>query len=253
MMYAARVALLSLLSLLPSPSLRAHHRETVNECPADARVFASGPITGTLLLPRRGVPVGVAVLLHDTLGPDPRAATYADQFLAADIAVLTVQQGDDRAESLSAAIQDLARDRRIHGAPVGLVGFGRGGRLAFGVTAGIAAHAVLYPGCASLGVPATRPGHPVMLLHGDADAANPPAACESLVARLRAGGFEARQVVYARAGYAWDYPAFGMEERLLLPHPDDAGRIAVSPWPELTAMSASQLAGFMRNAFAAAQ
>jgi dienelactone hydrolase len=109
---------------------------------------------------------------------------------------------------------------------------------------------MLYPGCAALldalsvtspGAPAMR--SPVLLLHGDADPANPPAACAALANALMETA-PVRRVEYAGAGYAWDRPAFAVEGPALVPRPDRKGRIRAAPLPALADLSAAQVARF---------
>ncbi|MCA3396541.1 MAG: MFS transporter, partial [Roseomonas sp.] len=92
-------------------------------------------------------PVPAVLILHDASGVDGRTASYAEQLLGADIAVLELREGD--AAAAGAALAALAADPRINPARLGVLGFGAGARLALELP-GTAARALLYPGCGSL-------------------------------------------------------------------------------------------------------
>uniref|UniRef100_UPI00355796A1 hypothetical protein n=1 Tax=Falsiroseomonas oryziterrae TaxID=2911368 RepID=UPI00355796A1 len=118
----------------------------------------------------------------------------------------------------------------------------------------IGALALLYPGCDGVAdrvvADDARPRAPVLLLHGDADPANPRAACEGLAALL-ARTAPVRHVWYAGAGYAWDRPPSGAYEVLRLPWPGRPGAlIAAAYWPEAAELSAAQAASFFVAALA---
>jgi dienelactone hydrolase len=219
----------------------------------EARSFVSGTVAGRLLLPPlpSRSPAGLVLLLHDSLGPDLRGRLYEDQLLGAGIAVLDVLRGEDDPEALARALEALPADAGVAGAPVGVLGFGAGARLALRLGPAIAARALLYPGCAGLAPAGPAVTGPLLLAHGGGDASNPRADCSDAAARLSQPGRAVRHRVYAGAGYGWDYPAHGLERRVLLPHPDGAGRVPAAPWPELAAMSAAQVAGFFATVLAA--
>ncbi len=218
----------------------------------EVRSFMSGPVAGRLLLPPAPrPPAGLVLLLHDSLSPDLRGRLYEDQLLGAGIAVLDVLRGDDDPEALTRALEALPAEAGVAGVPVGVLGFGAGARLALRLGPGIAARALLYPGCAGLAPAGPAATGPLLLVHGDVDASNPRGACSDAAARLSQPGRVVRHRVYPGAGYGWDYPAYGLEQHVLLPPPEGAGRIPAAPWPELAAMSAAQVAGFFATVLAA--
>lgn len=57
---------------------------------------------------------------------------------------------------------------------------------------------------------------------------------------MGASGAALRLRVYEQAGYAWDLPAFSGDGR--------PGRVIAEAWPELAALSASEVAGFFARA-----
>lgn len=229
--------------------------------------FDRGPVPATFTLPLAqplampGRPVAAVALLHDSLGPDARAEPYARQLLGAGIAVLELLCAGPEAAVLAAAVAALAADPRVDPARLGLLGFGRGAAGAIAGEVPVAARALLYPGCRGLAEAARRPpaggwgGHPVLVLHGGADRANPPALCAAAAAALAEAGAAVRRVEYDGASYAWDYPVHGSERRQLLQPPEPAGglpagRVESRPWPELAALSATQVASFFARALA---
>lgn len=228
--------------------------------PRDAAVavsaFESGAILGTLMRPHhaRGSLRGIVLVLHDALGPDPRAARYAEQLLGAGIAVLEISHGAHDVDAIGHAAAALLSDPRLDGAPLGILGFGMGARIALRAGPAVAARALLYPGCAGLPAMAgSDASDPLLLLHGDADEAHAAPDCDAAARTLSRRGRPVRRVVYRGAGYAWDHPLFGQERRMLLPHPGGTGRLAVTPWPELAALSAAQVARFFAEALDAAR
>ena len=220
--------------------------------------------------------VGVVIALHEA-GIDHRSWRYGDQITAAGIAVLHLELADISADGsitgpppddiavalarLTMALDRLDEDARFAHAPVGLLAFGGAGRAAMLAAADsalrdrIGALALLYPGCAtladSLETAGIRPHAPVLLLNGDADPANSPAACSSLADRL-ARSASVRHIQYAGAGYAWDLPPYGEQETLKLPWPHRPGAvIAANFWQEAAELSATQVASFFAAALPA--
>lgn len=209
----------------------------------EVEAFLVAGAHGVLMLPP-GAPdrrTPAVVVLQDGEEPDGRAGIYADQLLGAGLAVLELSSLP--ADSLDGVLSGLAGHPRVMGDALGLLGFGGGARQAAAVPDRVVARALLYPACDGL-VPATMAGQAVLLMHGDADAANPPAPCEALGAALAQAGAMVRLRVLAQAGYAWDRPAFAGEGHAMLPRPDGAGRVRAEAWPALAALSAAEVAGF---------
>jgi len=217
----------------------------------DASIFESGPGLGVLTLPPDSgtPPIGVVLVLHDAMGPDQRSAPYVDQLLGARIATIDMQRMAREPASRATLVAGLARDPRTRGLRIGVLGFGAGAQAAALLEGPVAARALLYPGCERLSVAAGAAPHVVFLAHGDVDATNTTPACAAAAARLAEAGMTVRHRVYHNAGYAWDHPIYGMEQRILLPRPGGSGRIVAAPWPELTVLAASQVAGFFSAAF----
>ena len=234
-----------------------------------------GGVMGLLHVPPVGAPRWPAVLVvHDALGLDRRSDRYVARLTASGLLVLEVElranplegeaeplPGEAEAAGLvTHAAAALARDPRVDPARIGALGFGVGARavaLAPPAEDGrtpFAARVLLYPGCASLaelrrasppGVPGAAPW-PVLLLHGEDDPADAPAACDGLAAIL---GPAARRVSYRGANYAWDLPQSGGSPCTAQPWPGRAGRrVAARSWPELAELTAAKAAAFLAHA-----
>ncbi|MCI0754982.1 dienelactone hydrolase family protein [Teichococcus vastitatis] len=221
-------------------------KEPLREINREVRVLNTGTLLGTLFLPSAGQPTGLVLLLPDRLGPDARSTPYIDQLLGAGLAVLDLLHGGEDGGAIVGAMPTLAVETQLGGLPIAAVGFGAGARTALRLGPGIAARVLLYPGCAGLAGEQHGASGPVLLLYGTADAVNLPEACAVLASGLAPSNVH--QVIYPGASYAWDYPAYGLAHRFLLPHPDGQGRTVSLPWPELASMSATQVAGFLAAA-----
>lgn len=220
---------------------------TAGEAPGEPHeeieAFTAAGAFGTLVLPA-GAPdrrTPAIVILQDGGEPDGRASHYTDQLLGAGFAVLEMVHLPD--PNLEAVLGALALHPRVAGQPLGLLGLGASARVAAEWLGPIGARALLYPGCAAL-VPAASPGEAMLLMHGRADPAHESGTCALLGRAVGASGVTARLRVFDRADYAWDRPAFAGEGHALLPRPDAPGHMIAQAWPELTVLSASEVAGF---------
>ncbi|MBR0668673.1 hypothetical protein GXW71_30255 [Roseomonas hellenica] len=213
-------------------------------------------VAGVLSLPSApaGERMPAVVILPDALGPDGRADAYVLALNAAGLLVLEVH-AEAVTEAAAVAVQALARDPRVLPGRIGLLGFGAGGRAALLAGDPIAARAALYPGCIGLEAELARQeaaiASPVLLLHGDRDAANPRAACAELVSALAIRA-RAERAEIAGAGYAWDRPGLGPEGPALLPRPDGAGRIRAAHDPRGQEDSVARVAAWMARALSTA-
>jgi len=236
----ARLAALALFAAGPAVA-EPPEAEAFEEIESVFVAGAAGQLTLPAGAPDRRTPL--VMILHDGPDPDGRTSGYADQLIAAGIAVLEVLAHEGEGPATLLAV--VARHRRIEGQPLGVLGFGAGARLALRLPGPLAGRALLYPGCAGLPAEAARiEGEAVLLLHGVADEANPPAACAGLADRLAREGAAVRWIAYRHASYAWDRPTFGGEQSFVLPRPDGEGRVRGFAWPEMAAFSASEVAGF---------
>lgn len=209
-------------------------------------------------------PWPVLLLLSDLDGGMTRTAAYAARLLANGVAVL-VPVNEDAEEAaapspppalrLGRALAAIARDARLDPARVVVLGLGEGARAALlGLDeTPVAGLALLYPGCdAALAAAArTAPVPPrILLLHGDADAADPPAACDALAAAFPATAVAHR--VLRGASYGWDaFDAVPPGGAAWLTHPAEPGRRTWSrPDPTATLIAADRVLGFVLAAVA---
>ncbi|TDH58866.1 hypothetical protein E2C06_30290 [Dankookia rubra] len=226
-------------------------------------------VSGTLTLPagRRGRPLAVVLVLPDADGPGPRSAVYGQRLLENGIALLEPDfaggMADDAplppaATRLALAIAAIAADPRLDPHRLVVLGLGEGARAALlGQAAGAGAAgvplALLYPGCdadlaaAAARMPAARAGAgPVLLLHGDEDAANDRGECDRLAAAFPAAAAVHHRVL-AGASYGWDaYDMVRPGGVTRLPDPAGSPRRAWSR-PDLmtTVIAADRVLGFV--------
>jgi dienelactone hydrolase len=186
------------------------------------------------------------VLVHDAGGADARGDLYAEQLAGAGFLVLDLLSHPADADAVARARDWLARLPEVDAARIAGLGFGAGAQAV--LRAEFAARVLLYPGCERL-APAVATAAPTLLLHGTEDPANPLPACGRAVDRLTAAGGTVRWLAYPGAGYAWDHPAIGPIDRVMLPSPLDGARVPARPWPALAEASASEVAGFLTVAF----
>ncbi|MCA3309663.1 MAG: MFS transporter [Roseomonas sp.] len=194
-------------ALVPDTTIRAA-KLPITQARSGARSFAvelAGG-AGVFEIPEAAArsPVPAVLILHDALGADGRAASYAEQLLGASIAVLELREGSTAAAG--AALAALAADPRINPAQLGILGFGTGARLAMELP-GTAARALLYPGCGTLA------GARKMA------AAIEPAPLAHRVAWMRDAGI--RDFI-GPAEYAWNYNISGGAPGFALPHKNAA-------------------------------
>jgi dienelactone hydrolase len=218
-------------------------REAPPEPLEEVEAFFAGGANGSLVLPL-GAPdrrTPAIVILADGEAPDGRASLYLDQLLGAGLAVLEMTTLPE--DSLEAVLGALARHPRVLGERIGLLGFGLGARQVAALPEPVAARALLYPGCAGM-APAGMAGEAVLLMHGDADGANPAPDCARLGEALMAAGARLRLRLLPGASYAWDRPAFAGEGHAMLPRPDGPDRVRAEAWPAMAALSAAEVAGF---------
>lgn len=209
----------------------------------EIEIFMAEGQSGTLILPA-GAPdrqTPIVVILPDLLGHDARSSVYVDQLLGAGFAVLDMVWSESG--KLAPVLAALVAHPRILPDSISLMGFGSGARIVAEWDGRVDARVLLYPGCAGV-APAAMRGERVLLMHGEADSANPADACAGLAAQIAGGASELRLRAFPGATYAWDRPAFEPERVSLLPAPDGVGRVASTAWPELAALSAAEVAGF---------
>jgi len=159
---------------------------------------------------------GVVIMVPDVVGQDGRATPYVEALLAHGIATIEIDVGGDGPRHpgdveavLAVARQQVMGDARFRVLPIGVLGFGDGGRAAL-AWSGTVPVAALYPHCAAipaLPVPeAVEDRAPLLLLHPATDATDRPGACARLVDAFGPGGF---RHAYGDATPGWDIPPGG--------------------------------------------
>jgi len=199
-------------------------------------------------MPDHGFPM--VLLIPDADGPGPRTDSYALRLLENHFAVAEPYLNRGALGSfLPETLSVLALDPRLDTARLAAIGLGAGARRAlaeWAAGAPVVALALLYPGCDEPMAETARRATPsspdtaVLLLHGTADPANPPAACAALALAL-APRSHPRHDVLEGASYAWDatqlVPA-GASLRALHPASPEGPRVLARPdaWTTMLAM-----------------
>ena len=181
----------------------------------------------------------IVLILPDALRADARYDRYTEHLLASGIAVIIPQSDDTPADAVIIAAR---RNATLDAARMGVLAFGAGGAAA--LTAAVGPTALLYPGCASL--PRLRVPQPILLLHGDADEANPLGACGETAMFWGLTGAPVEHGVLRDAGCAFDMEPLGGFRRALLPAPGLPNRVAVVPNPVMAEHAADLVAQFFR-------
>ncbi|MGZ5103020.1 MAG: dienelactone hydrolase family protein [Usitatibacter sp.] len=157
--------------------------------------------------------IGVATFVVDTFGPRGVKRTAEDQALLSPAANLM--------DALQ-ALQLLATHPRIDAARIGVMGFSRGGEVAFRSAIEpllravvksdlkFALHIPVYAGCNQVYWSDKVTRAPILNLVGAADDYTHAEPCEALAAKYAAAGTPIRTIKYPGAHHSWDatYPVF---------------------------------------------
>ena len=151
--------------------------------------------------------IGVATFVVDSFGPRGVASTVDDQGrVPAAANVVDAFQ----------ALQWLAAQPGVDPHRIGLMGFSRGGTVAFQAAQrpllravvksdlAFALHIALYAGCSQIYTSPELTGAPLLNLVGEADDYTHAAPCETLAQRYADAGTPVRTVRYPGAHHAWD-------------------------------------------------
>jgi dienelactone hydrolase len=155
--------------------------------------------------------IGVATFVVDTFGPRGIASTVADQTLLSPAANLI---------DAFQALQVLAADPRLDAGRIGVMGFSRGGAVAFWSAIEPLRHAVIksdltfalhipvYAGCNQVYWSPHLTGGPILNLLGAADDYTGAESCEQLAAQYQAAGATIHTIKYDNAYHSFDatYP-----------------------------------------------
>jgi dienelactone hydrolase len=164
------------------------------------------------------------VIAHGSGGLDSRSKRWAYFFQEQGIATLTIDYFRPRGVFQNSrtqptpvhdaidALRLLATHPRIDPRRISIIGFSRGGHLAYETAntgAGpnelhYAAHIALYPSCSNLGVRRSGLSAPVLLLLGALDELVPVDQCEILADRIRERSGNVTLKTYQGAYHGWD-------------------------------------------------
>ncbi|MDH0867126.1 dienelactone hydrolase family protein [Mitsuaria sp. GD03876] len=191
-------------------------------------------VWGDLSIPAgTGSPVPAVVLAHGSDGVTPSLAQWVALFNDLGVATFVVDSFTPRGVTSTAsdqtsvpaaanlmdafqALQLLARDPRIDARRIGIMGFSRGGTVAFqtaeqpflrAVVKGpeaFAFHVAAYAGCLQIYTSPEVTGAPLLNLVGAADDYTHPEPCEALATEYAALGTPVKSVRYDGAHHAWD-------------------------------------------------
>ncbi len=151
--------------------------------------------------------LGVATLVVDSFGPRGVSSTAADQ--------TSVPAAANVMDALT-ALQWLADDPRIDARRIGIMGFSRGGSVAYQTAQrpflravvksdrAFAFHIAAYAGCLQIYTSREVTQAPFLNLVGGADDYTHPEPCEALAAEYAALGTPVQSIRYEGAHHAWD-------------------------------------------------
>jgi dienelactone hydrolase len=228
----------SLADIVPEPvSFPSHSPYTLGEVGGGPEVDPPIQAVGTLYLPAvTDPPASAVVLLHGASGVrGMREQTYGRQLAAMGIAALVIDAFAPRRDMADgfiervlnitetmlladayAGLRYLAARPEIDAERVVIIGFSYGGMAsviaAYDQVAALfapdglrfAGHVSYYAPCIARFAEPRTTGAPVLMLFGDQDAIINAERCAQVVADLRAGGSEARIIVYPGARHQWD-------------------------------------------------
>ena len=195
-------------------------------------------ISGWLKLPPGKAPFPAVVITHGCSGAMMNMDRWAEDLRREGIASLIVDSFSGRGVASTChgggfvhpasllvdayrARHLLAKDPRIDGTRIAILGFSTGGRTAllagsprfrelYGDAAGFSAHIAFYPSCASrLADEHQLRGTLIRVFHGAEDDVAPIGPCRDLVRRLTQAGADAKLVELAGAGHGFDAAGAG--------------------------------------------
>jgi dienelactone hydrolase len=196
--------------------------------------WAEQAVQGDLSLPAQsGGKVPAVVLMHGSAGVEPSMAQWVEALNAIGVATFVVRSFDARGvkrtvedQSLVPAGADLmdafqalvylASNPRIDAQRIGVMGFSRGGTVAFRTAVEafrktvvksdlrFAFHIPVYAGCAQVYWSPQLSSAPILNLVGTADDYTTAELCERLAKRYADAGASVRTIKYPDAHHSWD-------------------------------------------------
>ena len=153
----------------------------------------------------------VIIIVPDGQQRNIRHERHVEQLRSSGFAVL-VPSGEIMA--LGWLLTAARQSPMIDGDRIGLLSFGTGASLM--IEFGRLPLALLYPGCSQLSFP-LETAH-LLLIHGDADPANPAFACAAMALGWAELGADVTHYVLQGVGYAWDsQPVYALGQSGLRP------------------------------------
>jgi dienelactone hydrolase len=218
--------------------------------------WAAQKTWGDLSLPKGAVDkVPAIVLMHGSAGVERGMQQWVDALNDIGVATFVVHVfeargvkrtaenqrlvpgGADLADAFQ-ALQLLASHPRIDAARIGIMGFSRGGSVAFQtalepfreafIKSGLkfALHIPVYAGCNQVYWSPRVTGAPILDLVGEKDDYTTPEPCERLAARFADAGAPVKSIRYPGASHSWD----GLYDVFYLPNATSAASCGVVRW-----------------------
>lgn len=197
--------------------------------------WAQQSVTGVLTLPKSTTPVPVIVLSHGSAGVGPALNQWVDAMSEIGVGTLVVDSfaprgvismvADQAQLSPAANLMDafqalkiLSLDSRVDATRIGIMGFSKGGEVAFrsaleplrkavlGADSDLkfALHIPVYAGCNQVYWSPKTDRSPILNLVGVDDDYTGAAGCIELASKYEKAGNPVRTIEYAGAGHAWD-------------------------------------------------
>ena len=218
--------------------------------------WAGQPVWGHLTLPKgAGEKVPAIVLMHGSAGIERSMSQWVDAFNEMGVATFVVSVFEPRGVSRTVenqalvpysadlmdafqALQLLAKHPRIDSSRIGVMGFSRGGSVAFQSAIEplrravvkddlrFALHIPMYAGCNQIYWSPQVTKAPMLNLVGAEDDYTTPEPCERLAKRYADAGAPIRTIKYAGANHSWD----GMFEVYFLANATSAAPCGVLRW-----------------------
>ena len=217
--------------------------------------WAEQKVWGDLTLPKGSAKVPAIVLMHGSGGVERGMAQWVEAFNEIGVATFVVHVFEPRGVRRTAenqalvpyaadlvdafqALMLLASHPRVDPSRIGVMGFSRGGSVAFQTAIEplrravvksdlrFALHIPMYAGCNQVYWSPQVTKAPMLNLIGAQDDYTTPEPCEQLAKRYADAGAPIRTIKYAGAGHSWD----GLYEVFFLPNATSGAPCGVVRW-----------------------
>lgn len=184
----------------------------------------------------------VIIIVPDARQQEMRHERYVEHLLAVGFAVLVPQ---DQPVEMGWLLDAARQNPILDGGRIGLLSFGTGAALTPEI--GRLPRALLYPGCGQLAFP--RETAPLLLIHGDADPANPALACAALAQGWEESGAAVTHYALQGVAHAWGSDLPDSIAHLLPQMPRMVHGIALRSDEAATEQAADMVAQFFLELF----